>query len=88
MSLARDVERFRDELTNEVLGDVPFVFDLKKYDRRNQFISLTIRGLVSVCEQRFSRLSHFLLNGRGRDKKTILPESCIAASTIQPVPPR
>lgn len=41
--------------------NVPLVFDLKGFDRRSQFISLTVRRLVSVGEKCLCRLSNFLI---------------------------
>ncbi len=40
---------------------VPLVFDLKGFDRRSQFISLTVWRLVSIGEKRLRRLSNFLI---------------------------
>ncbi len=51
--------------------NVPLVFDLKEFDRRNQLISLTVRGLVSVSEKCLRRLSNFLVHRCSRHKDNI-----------------
>jgi hypothetical protein len=51
--------------------NVPLVFDLKGLDRRNQFISLTVRRLVSVGEKCLRRLSNFLVYGCGSHKDNV-----------------